>query len=118
MAGLALTSMCPGRRCGVGTNASRVRERARSEPARQYDRPSMTTRSAAPPKASRYPEPLVALREDPRRWARNQAQALLTSIPVSHVVVLAWMAWQLSRQLNASRPSLKAEADANDRPAS
>jgi threonine/homoserine/homoserine lactone efflux protein len=32
------------------------------------------------------------------------------------VVVLAWMAWQLSRQLNASS-SLKSEADASDRPA-
>jgi threonine/homoserine/homoserine lactone efflux protein len=33
------------------------------------------------------------------------------------VVVLAWMAWQLSRQLNASPSSLKSEADAIDRPA-
>jgi threonine/homoserine/homoserine lactone efflux protein len=33
------------------------------------------------------------------------------------VVVLAWMAWQLSRQLNASSPPLKADVDRNDRPA-
>ena len=38
-----------------------------------------------------YPEPLVAFREDPQRWARNQAQSLLTSIPAGHVVVLAWI---------------------------
>ncbi len=50
-----------------------------------------TTVATAPATAPRYPEPLVALREDPRRWARNQAQALLTSIPASHVVVLAWI---------------------------
>jgi hypothetical protein len=44
-------------------------------------------------KASRrYPEPLVAFREDPLRWLRNQGQALLISIPASHVVVLAWIA--------------------------
>ena len=40
----------------------------------------------------RYPPPLVALRRDPRGWLRNQAQALLISIPASHVVVLAWVA--------------------------
>jgi len=40
----------------------------------------------------RYPEPLVGLREDPRRWVRNQTQALVISIPASHVMVLAWIA--------------------------
>jgi hypothetical protein len=44
--------------------------------------------TAADPK---YPEPLVAFREDPWRWARNQAQALIVSIPLSHVMILAWI---------------------------
>jgi hypothetical protein len=44
------------------------------------------------PKVPKYPEPLVALGENPLRWARNQGQALLISIPASHVVILAWIA--------------------------
>jgi hypothetical protein len=50
------------------------------------------TAVADPPKAPKYPEPLVSLREHPVRWARNHAQAVLISIPASHVVVLAWIA--------------------------
>ena len=42
--------------------------------------------------AEKYPPPLVAPRHDPRGWLRNQGQALLISIPASHVVVLAWVA--------------------------
>jgi hypothetical protein len=48
---------------------------------------------------------------------REYRRATLWAVLILGVVVLAWMAWQLSRQLNASSPSLKAEADANDRPA-
>jgi threonine/homoserine/homoserine lactone efflux protein len=43
--------------------------------------------------------------------------AALWEVLILGVVVLAWMAWQLSRQLNASPSSLKSEADAIDRPA-
>src|SRR5579859_4094423 len=57
----------------------------------------MTTADAAPaaPPAApppKYPEPLVTYREDPRRWIRNHAQQLLISIPLAHVMVLAWIA--------------------------
>jgi hypothetical protein len=48
---------------------------------------------------------------------REYRRAILWAVLILGVVVLAWMAWQLSRQLNASSPSLKSEADANDRPA-
>lgn len=56
----------------------------------------MTT--AAAPRApdtntpEKYPDPLVSLRENPRRWARNHIQQLLISIPLAHVMVLAWIA--------------------------
>ena len=46
---------------------------------------------------------------------REYRRATLWAVLLLGVVVLAWMAWQLSRQLNASSPSLKAEAE-NDRP--
>jgi hypothetical protein len=46
----------------------------------------------AAPKAPKYPEPLVTYRENPRQWIRNHAQALLTSIPLAHVMVLSWIA--------------------------
>jgi hypothetical protein len=48
---------------------------------------------------------------------REYRRATLWAVLILGVVVLAWMAWQLSRQLNASSPSLKAEVEANDRPA-
>jgi hypothetical protein len=48
---------------------------------------------------------------------REYRRATLWAVLILGVVVLAWMAWQLSRQLNASSPSLKSEADAKDRPA-
>ena len=48
---------------------------------------------------------------------REYRRATLWAVLIPGVVVLAWMAWQLSRQLNASSPSLKPEADASDRPA-
>lgn len=48
---------------------------------------------------------------------REYRRATLWAVLILGVVVLAWMAWQLSRQLNVSSPSLKSEADANDRPA-
>jgi len=47
---------------------------------------------------------------------REYRRATLWGVLILGVVVLAWMAWQLSRQLNASS-SLKSEADASDRPA-
>lgn len=40
----------------------------------------------------KYPEPLVTYRENRRRWVRNHVQQLLTSIPLAHVIVLAWVA--------------------------
>lgn len=46
---------------------------------------------------------------------REYRRAALWVVLILGVVVLAWMAWQLSRQLNVSSPSLKSEADANDR---
>jgi hypothetical protein len=48
---------------------------------------------------------------------REYRRATLWAVLILGVVVLAWMAWQLSRQLNALSPSLKSEADTNDRPA-
>jgi cytochrome c-type biogenesis protein CcmH/NrfF len=48
---------------------------------------------------------------------RGYRRATLWAVLILGVVVLAWMAWQLSRQLNASSPSLKADVDRNDRPA-
>jgi hypothetical protein len=48
---------------------------------------------------------------------REYRRATLWAVLILGVVVLAWMAWQLSRQLNASSPSLKAETERNDRPA-
>jgi hypothetical protein len=48
---------------------------------------------------------------------REYRRATLWGVLILGVVVLAWMAWQLSRQLNASSSSLKSEADAHDRPA-
>jgi hypothetical protein len=48
---------------------------------------------------------------------REYRRATLWGVLILGVVVLAWMAWQLSRQLNASSSSLKSEADASDRPA-
>ena len=48
---------------------------------------------------------------------REYRRATLWGVLILGVVVLAWMAWQLSRQLNVSSPSLKSEADAGDRPA-
>jgi uncharacterized protein DUF3999 len=48
---------------------------------------------------------------------REYRRATLWAVLILGVVVLAWMAWQLSRQLNASSPSLKADVDRNDRPA-
>jgi cytochrome c-type biogenesis protein CcmH/NrfF len=48
---------------------------------------------------------------------REYRRATLWGVLILGVVVLAWMAWQLSRQLNASSSSLKSEADATDRPA-
>jgi hypothetical protein len=48
---------------------------------------------------------------------REYRRATLWGVLILGVVVLAWMAWQLSRQLNASPSSLKSEADASDRPA-
>jgi hypothetical protein len=45
---------------------------------------------------------------------REYRRATLWGVLILGVAVLAWMAWQLSRQLNAS--SLKSEADASDRP--
>jgi hypothetical protein len=48
---------------------------------------------------------------------REYRRATLWGVLILGVVVLAWMAWQLSRQLNASSSSLKSEADARDRPA-
>jgi hypothetical protein len=48
---------------------------------------------------------------------REYRRATLWAVLILGVVVLAWMAWQLSRQLNASSPSLKPAADASDRPA-
>jgi hypothetical protein len=48
---------------------------------------------------------------------REYRRATLWAVLILAVVVLAWMAWQLSRQLNASSPSLKAETDRTDRPA-
>ena len=51
----------------------------------------MTTSAIAAPTSPKYPEPLVAFREDPRRWALQQAQALVVSIPLSHVMILAWI---------------------------
>jgi hypothetical protein len=53
------------------------------------------------------------------RPARQYRRATLWGL-ILGVLVLAWMAWQLSRQLNASSPSLKAaeaDATAGDRPA-
>jgi Protein of unknown function (DUF3999) len=47
---------------------------------------------------------------------REYRRATLWGVLILGVVVLAWMAWQLSRQLNASS-SLKSEVDASDRPA-
>jgi hypothetical protein len=47
---------------------------------------------------------------------REYRRATLWGVLILGVMVLAWMAWQLSRQLNASS-SLKSEADASDRPA-
>jgi hypothetical protein len=47
---------------------------------------------------------------------REYRRATLWGVLILGVVVLAWMAWQLSRQLNAS-PSVKSEAEASDRPA-
>ena len=47
---------------------------------------------------------------------REYRRATLWGVLILGVVVLAWMAWQLSRQLNASS-SLKSEAEARDRPA-
>jgi hypothetical protein len=47
---------------------------------------------------------------------REYRRATLWGVLILGVVVLAWMAWQLSRQLNASS-SLKSKADASDRPA-
>jgi hypothetical protein len=58
----------------------------------------MTTASAPAPAAApafpppKYPEPLVTLSENPRRWLRNHIQQLLLSIPLAHVMVLAWIA--------------------------
>jgi hypothetical protein len=52
----------------------------------------MTTVVATAPQAPKYPEPLVSFGESPSRWARNQAQALLISIPISHLLILAWIA--------------------------
>ncbi|HWE32217.1 MAG TPA: hypothetical protein VG410_01960 [Solirubrobacteraceae bacterium] len=53
----------------------------------------MTT-AVAPDAATqpKYPEPLVSFKEDRRRWTRNHVQQLLTSIPLAHVMVLAWIA--------------------------
>jgi hypothetical protein len=52
----------------------------------------MTATAAAPTVRERkYPEPLVSFGEDPVGWIRNQAQALLVSIPLSHVMILAWI---------------------------
>ena len=48
---------------------------------------------------------------------REYRRATLWAVLIFGVVALAWMAWQLSRQLNASSTSLKSEADPNDRPA-
>jgi len=47
---------------------------------------------------------------------REYRRATLWGVLILGVVVLAWMAWQLARQLNASSSSLKSEADASDRP--
>jgi hypothetical protein len=52
--------------------------------------------------------------------ARQYRRATLWGVLILGVLVLAWMAWQLSRQLNASSPPLKAaeaDATAGDRPA-
>jgi len=57
----------------------------------------MTT-AAAPAEAQpadatpKYPEPLVTFKENPRSWIRNHIQQLLISIPLAHVMVLAWIA--------------------------
>ncbi len=51
--------------------------------------PIVESGGSAPPK---YPEPLVTFKEDRRRWVRNHAQQLLISIPLAHVMVLAWIA--------------------------
>jgi Protein of unknown function (DUF3999) len=48
---------------------------------------------------------------------REYRRATLWAVLILGVVVLAWMACQLSRQLNASPPPLKADVDRNDRPA-
>jgi hypothetical protein len=48
---------------------------------------------------------------------REYRRATLWAVLILGVAVLAWMAWQLSRQLNASSPPLKADVDRNDRPA-
>jgi hypothetical protein len=50
------------------------------------------TAVAAQAAAPKYPEPLVRYRENPRRWVRNLAQQLITSIPLAHIIVLAWVA--------------------------
>jgi hypothetical protein len=55
----------------------------------------------------------LAQAKPPREYRR----AILWAVLILGVVVLAWMAWQLSRQLNASPQALNADADARDRPA-
>ena len=54
-------------------------------------------------------------RLDQAKPPRQYRRAILWAVLVVGVVVLGWMAWQLSRQLNAASPPIKSEADAGDR---
>jgi hypothetical protein len=55
-------------------------------------------------------------RLDQAKPPRQYRRAILWAVLVVGVVVLGWMAWQLSGQLNAASPPIKSEADAGDRP--
>ena len=54
---------------------------------------------------------------DQAKPPRQYRRAILWAVLVLGVVVLGWMAWQLSRQLNAGPPPIKSGADAGDHPA-
>lgn len=51
-----------------------------------------TPLTEAKPRRRSYPPPLARCSEHPLRWTRNTVQNLVTSIPASHLAILAWIA--------------------------